>query len=1015
MKFIRLVLRRPVSAFLLIFAVVVFGISSLMGMPLEYLPDMEMPMELVLILWPGADADSIERLVTEPVEEECETLSDIDTVSSYTFDNYTMIQIQYNYGVDMDDVYMDLKTSMDNLASDLPDDCEDPVIMEISASAMATMTISASAPDGTDIQSYLNDTVVPKLESLSGVAQVEVSGASDEYLRIVLDEAKLEQYGLSTSAIGSAISTADFDMPVGTVTAGTQDIALSAFGDIEVSTPNIRQVPIQTASGQIVRLGDVATFINLYHEEADSVSRYNGNESALLEVTKQNSASTVSVCGSVDETLAQFTAADGVHFQSIYSEADSIKESLASVLQTLMIGVLLTMLILLIFFGNIRASLIVGCSMPLSILIAMILLNFAGFNFDLMTGVSLVIAIGMIVDNSIVVLESCMRAQERGLDFKEAAAQGTGEVLMSIFGSTLTTVIVYIPLGMAQGMSGQMAGPLSWTIALTMLSSFLCAVAVVPLIFSLIHPRAKSELPINRLLAQLQRFYRRVTPALLRRPGLVVLTAVALLAAAIFLAAQLEFVLFPNNYDGSIRVAATFRSGTKLEVMDEKIRPLETALLSDEDFEDVTLSLSDNTATFTAYAADHSRRTSEEAVELYTTLFGSEAGMDVTVTPSGANSMSSLMTSGNEVEITLSGGDLDSLEQGANLVEEAFTQIPGVLKVNNEFAQSRLQGRIVVDSQKAMAFGMTQMTVALQINSLLNGSTVATIDYGDQEYDVKLEYPEGKYDSLDALMDHTIATPTGVRITLSDIADIEYTNSLPTIKRQDETFIASISATTTDEAKYEVQAAMDAAIAQMDFPQGVGRARSSMDRMTKTEVTNMVSAMAAGIFLVFLVMAVQFDSPRLSLMVMLCIPMSLIGSFLLEFLTGRPMSVMGIMGFLMLFGIVVNNGILLIDATNMLRQTMPLEEALIQAGVTRLRPILMTSLTTILSMVPMLFSNDSGMSMMKEMAYIIIGGLCASTVLTLFLMPPFYLLIRRENVDGTKKRGLFRRKKRAAV
>ena len=291
----------------------------------------------------------------------------------------------------------------------------------------------------------------------------------------------------------------------------------------------------------------------------------------------------------------------------------------------------------------------------------------------------------------------------------------------------------------------------------------------------------------------------------------------------------------------------------------------------------------------------------------------------------------------------------------------------------------------------------------MQIYYLLEGMNATSVDYGDTEYDVVLEYPEGKYDDISALLDYPITTQTGQQVALRDISTVEYITTLPTITRQEGQYSVTLTATTTDSAKYSAPKEIDARTAQLDLPQGVSFGVGMMDESTAEGLESMATAIAAGIFLVFLVMAIQFDSPRLSIMVMMCIPLSLIGSIGLVFLNGRPMSIVGLMGFLMLVGIAVNNGIYLVDGTNQLRQTMPLGDALVEAGTTRLRPILMTTLTTIISMVPMIFSNDSGMSMMKDMAYVMVGGLIASTLLAMFLMPAFYLLIRRENLDGTKK------------
>ena len=1000
MKFIQLVLRRPMSVIMLILGVVVFGSASLRSMPLEYMPDMEMPMELVMITWPGADADSVDRLLTQPLEEECESLSDLDSLNSYSSENYTMLQLTYHYGTDMNDAYSNLKSAIDNLMPSLPDDCQDPMIMEISADALGTMMISATAPDGIDVVDYLEEDVVPALENISGVARVELSGTRDRYLRIVLDEAALQQYGLSISTVGSAIAAADFDMPVGSVTLGSQDIALGVYGNVEVS-PSFRDLPIQTPSGQTVKLEDICTFFNLYEAEADSISRYNGEESVMLTVTKQDSAATMDVCSAVQRVLDQYSV-NGVGFQVTYSEGDSIIETLGEILNTLITGVILTMVILFIFFGDLKASLIVGISMPLSILLAVILLSFAGFNIDLMTGSALIIAIGMIVDNSIVILESCMRSKENGLEFREAAVEGTSTMLMSILAGTLTTVVVYIPMALAEGLVGMMMAPLSWTIFLTLLCSFLSAVVVVPLAFIWIKPRSKDELITNRILGRFKNFYRQTLPKLLRHPGRVVSVGVACFAAAILLMSQMEFVLMPSNFDGSITVSATFRSGTKMDVMNQRIQTLEDALLSDENFDSITLEISGNTASFTAYAADHCSRSSEAAVEEYTSRFGSTPDMDIAVSPTGSMDMSTFMSS-NSKDVVLLSNDLGALQSAAELVDETMAQVPGVIRVDNPFNSSQSKGRIVINSQKAMALGTSESAVAMQIYYLLEGMTATSVTYDDTDYDVILEYPDGKYDDITSLLDYSITTQTGQRVALRDISTVEYITTLPTITRQDGQYSVTLTATTTDTAKYSAPTEIDARVAQLALPEGVSVGIGMMDQSTADGLESMTLAILAGAFLVFLVMAIQFDSPRLSIMVMMCIPLSLIGCVGLVFLTGRPMSIVGLMGFLMLIGVAVNNGIYLVDGTNQLRQTMPLGEALVEAGTTRLRPILMTTLTTIISMVPMMFSNDSGMGMMKDMAYVMVGGLVASTVLAMFLMPAFYLLIRRENVDGTKR------------
>lgn len=1010
MKFVKSLLKRPVSVLVLLLAVIVFGGAALTGMPLNFMPDFSMPVQLVIVTWPGSDADSVDRLVAQPISDKCVTLSDISSTVSYSYDNYAMVQLVYNYGADEDDIYSDLKSAMDNLKADLPSDCNDPTIMQISADAMSTMTLSVSADSGVDIASVLDDKIKPDLQGISGVAQVEVSGTRDDYYRVVLDEEKMQQYGLSISSVASAIGEADFEIPLGTVTMGSQDIALGSKGTLSVDA-QMRQFPIQTPSGQLIRLGDIAQFLRLDKKDADSISRYNGRESVLLSVTKQDSAASVGVCSKVIDTLDGY-AGEGISYEIINNEADNITDTLQNIFETLLIGVALAMAALFLFFGDWKGSLVVGVSMPLSVLLAVIVLNFIGYDMNVLTGTGLILAIGMIVDNSIVILESCFRFRQQGLSFQEAAAQGTSTMLMSILAGTLTTVVVYIPLTISKGMSGMMFGPLLWTIILTLLASFLCAIVVVPLAFTLLTPKAKEDIPVNRLLHRFQNFYRRVMPKLLRKPGKVMLIGVGSFLAAVLLATQMDFVLIPNNYDGSISVDVSFRAGTKLAVMDERVQQLEAVLLADENFKNVTLSISDDSASFTAYAVDHCKRSSEKAAELYTTEFSNYPGMDVSVSPTSSTSgMSEMGSTSNTTTVMLLGNDMDALRAGAAQVQDVMAQTPGVIRVENPFDQSRVKGHLEIDPLRAQNAGTSPAAISMQVRYLLNGLTAATVDDGDQEYDIVLEYPKGKYEDVMSVMDYPIRTQTGKLVTLHDVADVTYDSTLPVLTRQDGDYAVTLTATTTDDAKYTAANAISAAAKALDFPEGVSIGTDAQTSMQNDEISTLASALLASLFLVFLVMAVQFNSVKMSIMVMICIPLCLIGSFTLVFLTGRPMSMFGLMGFMMLIGISVNNGIYLVDGTTQLRVTMPLEQALIEAGTTRLRPILMTTLTTIISMIPMIFTTSPNLVMMKEMSYIVIGGLIASTALAMFLVPPFYLLMRGERVDGSKRPPLFKKKK----
>ncbi len=990
----KLILKRPVSAFLIIAAIIIFGITSILGIRMEYFPDLEMPMQVVSIVYPGADAETIESMVTEKVEDLGKSLSNISSVASNSYENYMVVQFSYKYGTDLNEAYDDLKAELDRLKSDLPDECEAPVIMTVSIDNEATISLSLMGEEGVDVSKYATDTLLPELENVAGVEKAEVSGEKDPYVRIVLNEEKMNQYGLTISKVANYVSSADFNIPAGSMDLGNREMKVSARTMVNWQE-DLPEVPLYTGDGALVRLGDVADFINLYEDDADSFSRYNGKGSVLVSVTAKKDASTIEVCDKVTEIVEQMSEGNYT-FNVIHSSKDDIMDNLMEVLKTLVEGVLFSMFVLFVFFGDLKASLIVGSSMPLSLLAAMILLKSAGINMDLMTGTGLIIAIGMIVDNSIVILESCFRMKDEGKSFYDAAVKGAGTMMMSVLGSTLTTIVVYAPLTTTQGMSGAMNQPLCWSIIYTMTASLISAVSVVPLFFYLVKPKEKKNLPINKKLGVLGKGYEKIMGVLLKHRIKTVAAVLAMMAAAIFMASTLHVDLFPSSYDGSIETTARFRPGTKPEFIDKKISDIEKILLEDKKFDRVNLSVDGETASIKAYAVNN-ERSSEDAAAYYTEKFRNYTDMDISVMPLGtAGGLASLMSTGNTVKVTLAGKDLDSLTEGCSILAEKIVNVPGLLKIDNELETEETAARIVVNPRLAANYGLTPSGASMEIYYALSGVKADKFSEGGEEYDVKLEYPEGKYKSPEDLLQKEISLSDGTKITLRDIAKLEYVNLRREIRRLDGYFTAEVVATTTETAKYSAASEIKDIASEISYPEGVTVAESTMDKTLKEEMTKMGNALFMAVILVFLVMAIQFESVRFSLMVMACIPFSVIGSFTLMFIFAQPLSMMAMMGFLMLVGIVVNNGILLVDSINNFRQTMPLEEALLKAGSVRLRPILMTTLTTVLSMLPMVLSVASGMSMMRGMGLVIIGGLLASTCIAMFLMPVLYSLIGKK-------------------
>ena len=1008
----KLALKRPVSALLIVLAIGVFGIGSVFGFRLELTPEMEMPMLFVMTVYQGGDPETTQELVTKVVENSGKTLAGVDSIDSQTSADMSMVMFSYDYGTDIDEAYADLRSALDTASLQLPEDAHDPVIVEMNMNAADTMTLSVTTTGDTDVLTFVNDELEPELDRIADIADITVTGGQEDYIRIELHQDKMKQYGVTMANVATYIKTTDFTIPIGSVKQGTQKISSSASSKPETLI-DLQNVPIVTNRGSVIKLSDIAT-VSMSAKAYSSISPFNGNDSISIGIAKTQSAGTVNVSREVKDVIEKVAAKNSaVQISVAYDAADGIISSLSSVAETLMLGVILSMIVLFIFFGDIKASLIVGSSMPLSLLVALIAMSFAGFSLNIVTMGALVIAIGMMVDSSIVVLESCFRLKDEKPDFKEAALVGTQTVGSSVVASTITTIVVYLPLATMDGLAGQLFDELGFTIIFTMLASLIISLTLIPIFFWKYRPKEKKSLPINKLLEIINAGYRKLLGHIMHKRKTVMLVAIALLGISLWLAGQLDTELMSATGLDNVSISIEQRSGTRLEVMDENIKPIEQMIMEDEDFEACNVSISGATATITAYPSESCTKSVAELVDKYNQILSGYTNMSIIV-EAGGSGMTSMMGSGASTEIDLSGESMDDLKIAARQVEALMMEIPGVIKVSSNLSSAASQAKIKIDPLKCMDVGLTAVQVAGEMYNASSGTEVMKMNLGTDEYAVMLEYPKGSFDEMSQMLNLELATPRGTMITVGDVAEAVYSDVPESLVRSNDKYQVAIIAHTTDEAKFTAQNAIYEAVEKAEFPKGVGQTENMMVEMIMEEFTAIGIAIAIAVFLIFLVMAIQFESPRFSLMVMLSIPFSLIGSFFLLYISDSTLNMTSLMGILMLVGIVVNNGILYVDTTNQLKKEMPLDEALVESGCIRLRPILMTTLTTILSMVPMVFATNENAAMMKGMSLIIIGGLITSTLLILLLLPSFYLLMDKDGRREAKERKRAKREERRA-
>lgn len=990
----RFVLKRPVTVVMALLCLIVFGISSVFNAKLEQMPDTDQPMLIISASYSGAGPEDMDELVTKPIEDQVSTLEGVESMTSSTSEGRTMVMLEYDYDTDIDEAYDELSKSLDSIR-DLPDDVE-PRIMQMNNNAQASIMLSIANASQENLYDYVDQTIVPELERLSTVAEVEMRGGSSEYIRVELNSELMKQYHVTMSNISSAMSAANLTYPSGSAVSGNLELSVSTMMEND-TLDDLLRVPITTGKGKFVYLEDIAT-VYTAEEQQGGVSRYNGEDTISISITKQQSSTAMDLSNQVNKAISSLQADDAdLQIQVARDEADTIMSSLKDVAVTMVLAVVISMIIIFVFFGDYKASLIVGSSIPTSILMSLIVMTQAGFTLNIITMSGLVLGVGMMVDNSIVVLESCFRATEAERDkgilgYARAALDGTNIVIQSIIGSTVTTCVVFIPLVFLNGMTGQMCGAMGYTIVFCMCASLLSAISVVPLSYMMYKPQERDQAPMSRPIVHLQNAYRRMMPKLLHHKVLVMAASVGIIAATLILANGMETELMTADDTGTISVSIETRPGLLSDQADEMLEKAEQIVASHEDVESYMLRYNSDSGSITAYLKDDRKMGTDEIVEQW-----EKEMLDIdncTIEVSASTSMS-FMGRSRGYEAIIEGTQYSEVQEVSSRIVQELIARDDVINVHSSIENTAPVVAVKVDPVSASTEGLTAAQIGTQVKQYLDGEKVATLDIDGQEVSVKAEYPEEEYRTVPQVQQMILSKPSGGYAALEDVAEIYYRDSPSSISKSDKAYQVTITA---DYAGGNVKEALDSEVVNPNLTGTITRGTNSRDRMMQSEFSGLYSAIAVALFLVFVVLSSQFESPKFAFMVMTTIPFSLVGSFGLLKVTGVTISMTSILGFLILIGMVVNNGILYVDTVNQYRAEMPLETALIEAGATRLRPILMTSLTTILSMIPMALAfGDSG-STTQGLAVVNIGGLTAGVLVALLILPVYYALMngRRE-------------------
>ena len=989
--------KRPTTIILCLITIFFFGIQSLLGTKVELTPEMELPMLVISTVYAGASPDDINELITMKQEDAITSLDGVDTIQSYSQENVSVIMVQYEYGTNIDTAYINLKKAMDGIRSDLPDDANEPTIMELDLNAQPVVTLAVSGQVDGNLYTYVDNNVVPLFEKLGSVGEVSLSGGQKSYIRVELIPEKLEQYHLTMSAVGQIVGAADFTIPAGEVKVGKQNLDVSVGNDYD-NAESLKSVAIPLANGDVIHLSDIAEVYDAL-EDADSIGRYNGSDIISLGIKKQQSSTAIDVSRDVMKEIQEIEAVNpGIRITVVNDSSEMITESISNVFQTMIMAVILSMIVLWLFYGDLRASVIVGTSIPISIMLALISMSAMGFSLNVISLTSLVLGVGMMVDNSINVLDGCFRAKEKH-NFYDAAIEGSRTMIGSITGGTITTCVVFLPLAMLSGMSGQLFKQLGYTIVFCMIASLFSAVSIVPLCYYQWHPMEKENAPVNRLMKSLQAWYRKNMPSIIPRTRLIMGTSVLLLAAAFLLASRLNVDLMSSVDEGIVQVTVKTKPGLSIESVNETLAQVEDMIINDESVDHYLLtygssglSTGGGGATLNAYLKDDRKLSTDEVIDQWRRE--TERYKDVSITmEQGSTTSSSAMSSSDQIEIDLQSTDYDALKMAADEMADALREREDVMQVHSSIENAAPVIKVKIDPVKAQAEGLTPAGIGSVIYSSLSGMDVSTVRINGEDVDIRVEYAPDRYDTIDKLQGMMITTATGTTLPLEDLGDIYYEDSPQQIERKDKQYQVAITMEPQADYKKTAEKNVKKFVDSWELPAEVETAANSMDEMMGEELGALGGALGTGVFLIFIVMAIQFESPKFSLMVMTTIPFSLIGSFGLLFAADSPISMVSMLGFLMLIGTVVNNGILYVETVNQLLAEMPLDQALVEAGAIRMRPIFMTTLTTVISMVPNALAYGKAGAMMQGLALVNVGGLIAATALTLIMLPTYYKLV----------------------
>lgn len=1034
MKISEPAVKRPVAVTMLFLIVILLGVVSLNKLNVDLFPELDLPIALSMTSYEGVGPEEIENLITRPIEGTVGTVSGIKDISSQSYQGSSMVIVEFEWGTDMNYAINQIREKIDLIAPMLPSDADKSLILKMDPNLMPIMALGFGGNlDLATLDDLAKDVIKPRLERVNGVASVGVYGGMEREIRISAVPQRLQAYGLSLDSLISFLRMENRNVSAGNVEEGLKEYMVRVTGEFE-DLQEIENLQIPLPSGGSIRLAEIAEIEDTYKDK-ESFAYIDGEPCVQISIQRQTDANTVKVSDAVTKELENLKKVlpQEAKMQVAFDQAEFIRKSISNVVRNVLIGAILAVFVLLLFLRNIRSTLIIGTAIPISIITTFILMYFGNLTLNMITLGGLALGVGMMVDSAIVILENIYRHREDGYSRVDASVRGADEVASAITASTLTTIVVFLPIVYVEGLASQIFRPMALTVTFALLASLLVALTLVPMLSSKIlkvnHKNGNNNVKKGfltrlsdkwgRAFENFEKKYSSVLAWSINNKKKVVFGTLVLFIGSIAMIPLVGMEFLPKQDTGEYIINIDLPNGTALHETQRVTELVEEFIHKLPEHEWSFYSVGSSGSMFgSGSTPEHAvvrgklkdvsqrERDIDQILDELRTQCSTIPGADIEVKAEEGGMGGS---SGEPINIGIIGDNLEVLNLLSHTIAERIKDVPGAREVTTSIEDGRPELRIKLNRERADLYGLNSAQLSNFVSAAVNGSTATRYRVKGDEFDITVILDEKYRQTIDDIQALTVTSPTGALVPLREVASLEIAKGPTRIERKNQSRRVTISGDISGRDLRSVMQDVQEVIKNINLPPGVQLEFGGANKDMMESFQSLSYALILAIILVYMILASQYESLLYPFVIMFAIPPTLIGVVLFLFISGRTLNVATFIGIIMLAGIVVNNAIVMVDYINTLRRRdgMTRKEAILKAGPTRLRPILMTTLTTILGLFPLVLGIGEGSELSAPMATAVFGGLSFSTVITLVLVPCMYIILENmvQKVKKIIKRG----------